>query len=110
MGDDGSAKFPTKKRKSISIEQKIVIIKKSEEREKLTEIGRRFGVSCSAINIIFKDKERIKTHVKDGWNIQQISACRRRPHILEEMEIFETEQTKTKEITLWVFLLFRKML
>lgn len=33
-----------------------------------------------------KDKEKIKTHVKDGLNIQQTFACRTHSHILEEME------------------------
>lgn len=76
----------SKKRRTITFEQKIDIIKKAEKGEKLASIGRKFGLSRSTINTIVKDKERIKMHVRDGINIRQISAARPRSGIMEEME------------------------
>ncbi|GLV42305.1 cag [Carabus blaptoides fortunei] len=85
MNDTESTKNP-KRRKTITFEQKLEIIKKSERGEKLASIGRSLGLTRSTINTIVKDKERIKTHIKDGLNIQLISASRARSTVMEEME------------------------
>ncbi|XP_045126278.1 CENPB DNA-binding domain-containing protein 1-like [Portunus trituberculatus] len=57
---DGSAS----KRKAITMEVKVDIIKRSQKGETPTNIGWSLGLSCSTVVIIIKDKERIMEHVK----------------------------------------------
>ena len=57
---DGSEK----KRKAISMETKVDIIKRSEKGETPTNIGNLLGLSQSTVATIIKDKNRIMEHVK----------------------------------------------
>ena len=59
---DGSA---SKKRKAITMEVKVDIIKKAQKEERPTNIGHSLGLSRSIVATIIKDKERIMEHVKE---------------------------------------------
>ncbi|XP_064092997.1 tigger transposable element-derived protein 1-like isoform X2 [Macrobrachium nipponense] len=58
---DGTA---LKKRKAITMDVKLDIIKRSEKGETNTEIGRSLGLSRTTVLSIVKDKQRILEHVK----------------------------------------------
>ena len=58
---DGSA---SKKRKAITMEVKLDIIKRSKNGKTPTKIGRSLGFSRSTVASILKDKERIIKHGK----------------------------------------------
>ena len=61
---DASASGASKKRKAITMELKLDIIKRSEKGETPTIIGKALNLSRSTVGTIVKDKERIKEHVK----------------------------------------------
>lgn len=46
-----------KERKSLSLETKVKIIKKMDNRGKATEVGRQFGLSESTVSTIMKNRE-----------------------------------------------------
>jgi len=80
---DGDA---SKKRKTITIELKMEIIKRSERGETPTNIGKVLGYSRSTIGTILKDKERIMEHVKGFVPMKATIITKQRSGLLIEME------------------------
>jgi len=80
---DGDA---SKKRKTITIELKMEIIKRSERGETPTNIGKALGFSRSTIGTIIKDKVRIMEHVKGSVPMQATIITKQRSGLLIEME------------------------
>ena len=79
---DGSEK----KRKAISMETKVDIIKRSEKGETPTNIGNLLGLSRSTVATIIKDKNRIMDHVKGSAPMQSTVITKQRSGLIIEME------------------------
>ncbi|XP_069824074.1 tigger transposable element-derived protein 1-like [Dendropsophus ebraccatus] len=54
----------SKKRKAITMEVKLDIIKRYDKGERATDIGRSLGLSRSTVATIIKNKDRILEHVR----------------------------------------------
>ena len=80
---DGSA---SKKRKAITIEVKLDIVKRYEKGETPTNIGRSLGFSRSTVATIIKDKDRILDHVKGSAPMQGTVITKQRSGLIIEME------------------------
>ncbi|XP_068208095.1 tigger transposable element-derived protein 1-like [Palaemon carinicauda] len=80
---DGSA---SKKRKAITMEVKLDIIKRSKNGETPTNIGRALGLSHSTVATILKDKERIVKHVKGSAPMISTVITKQRSGLIIEME------------------------
>lgn len=80
---DGSA---SKKRKAITMEVKMDIIKRSEKGETPTNVGRSLGLSRSTVATILKDKERIVEHVKGSAPMKATVITKQRSGLIIEME------------------------
>ena len=65
----------SKKRKSISMQTKVEIVKRSEKGETNTEIGRSLGLSRTTIVTIVKDKERIREHYGSVQPMKAMQVC-----------------------------------
>ncbi|XP_066122347.1 uncharacterized protein [Saccopteryx bilineata] len=80
---DGSA---SKKRKAITMEVKLDIVKRSEKGESATNIGHVLGLSRSTVATIIKDKDRILEHVKGSAPMKSTVITKQRSGIMIEME------------------------
>ena len=80
---DGSA---LKKRKAITMEVKLDIIKRSKNGKTPMNIGRLLGPSRSTVATIFKDKERIIEHVKGSAPMKATVVTKQRSSLITEME------------------------
>ena len=79
---DGSGK----KRKAITMEMKLDIVKRSERGESATNIGRALDLSRSTVATIIKDKVRILEHVKGSAPMQSTVITKQRSGLMIEME------------------------
>ncbi|XP_072000149.1 putative CENPB DNA-binding domain-containing protein 1 isoform X2 [Engystomops pustulosus] len=75
-----------KKRKTITMENKVEIIKRSERGETPSSIGRALGYSRSTIGTILKDKGRIMEHVKGHTPMNATIITKHRSGLIIEME------------------------
>lgn len=75
-----------KQRKSLSLEMKIKILKKMENRGKASEVGRQFGLSESTVRTIVKNRDKIMRSSEYGTPASAKKITRTRPAILEKME------------------------
>ena len=75
-----------KKRKAITMEIKVDIVKRSERGESTTNIGRALDLSRSIVATIIKDKERILSHVKGSAPMQSTVITKQRSGLLIETE------------------------
>lgn len=75
-----------KKRKVITLEEKLLIIQKYEEGQTLSGIARMFDMAVSTVNTIVKDKERIKDYVKDSATMKASVISKKRNNAFTEME------------------------
>ena len=75
-----------KKRKAITMETKVDIIKRSEKGETPTNIGNLLGLSRSTVATIIKDKQRIMEHVKGSAPMKSTVITKQRSGLLIEME------------------------
>ncbi|XP_072000501.1 tigger transposable element-derived protein 1-like [Engystomops pustulosus] len=82
-GNDGDT---SKKRKAITMENKVEIIKRSERGETPSSIGRELGYSRSTIGTILKSKARIMEHVKGHSPMNATIITKQRSGIIIEME------------------------
>ena len=82
----GSQGGSEKKRKAITMETKVDIIKRSEKGETATNIGNLLGLSRSTVATIIKDKERIMDHVKGSAPMHSTVITKQRSGLLIEME------------------------
>ncbi|XP_021923685.1 tigger transposable element-derived protein 1-like [Zootermopsis nevadensis] len=74
------------KRRSISLETKLDIIKRTERGQKQVDIARHYGVNRSSIATIIKDKERIVEAVKEAAPVLMSRIVKNRNFLLHEME------------------------
>lgn len=77
---------PKKARKSISLEQKLEILKKIDEGLRLKDVAKLFNLAPSTVVTIRKDKDKIKSSAKNATPLTAKLATRHRPHVMEEME------------------------
>uniref|UniRef100_K7F1A6 HTH CENPB-type domain-containing protein n=1 Tax=Pelodiscus sinensis TaxID=13735 RepID=K7F1A6_PELSI len=90
---DASAGETAKKRKTITMEEKVEIIKRSERGEKPSSIGRACGYSRSTIATILKDKDRVMEHVKGHTPMNATIITKQRSGLIIEME---------RLLTIWI--------
>ncbi|KAM4045427.1 tigger transposable element-derived protein 1-like [Anomaloglossus baeobatrachus] len=76
----------SKKRKAITMEVKVDIIRRSDKGETPTEIGRSLGLSRSTVVTIIKDKDRILEHVKGCAPMKATVITKQRSGLIIEME------------------------
>ncbi|KAG0717285.1 CENPB DNA-binding domain-containing protein 1 [Chionoecetes opilio] len=81
-----SAPKPKKCRKSINLETKLEVLKKSDEGMRLKDIANLFNLAPSTVVTIKKDKNKIKSSAKNATPLTAKLATRHRPPIMEEME------------------------
>ena len=81
-GDGGGSA----KRKAITMEVKLDIVKRSEKGEKPTNIGRLLNLSRSTVATIIKDKECILEHVKGSAPMKSTVITKQRSGLIIEME------------------------
>jgi hypothetical protein len=94
-----------KKRKTITLQQKLDIIKRSENGATAAEIGRVLGFQATTIRTILKDKEKIKEFGRVTTPANAAHLSRNRSTILVEMERlltlwFENELHKKQPVDL----------
>lgn len=75
-----------KKRRTVTLEQKLDIIKRSEEGATAVEIGRVLGFQATTVRTILKDKEKIKEFGRVATHLSAAHLSRNRSTILVEME------------------------
>ena len=83
---DTSASGASKKRKVITMEVKLDIIKRSEKGETPTIIGKALNLSRSTVGKIVKDKELILDHVKGSAPMKATFIMKQRNGLIIEME------------------------
>ncbi|XP_046382271.1 tigger transposable element-derived protein 1-like [Ischnura elegans] len=83
----------SKRRRTITLEEKIDIVKKYESGLTISNISRLLNMAVSTINTIVKDKERIKEHVKGSACMRSTIITKQRNCLLAEME---------KLLTVWM--------
>lgn len=62
----------TSKRKSLGIDEKVMLIRSIEAGVKLSEVGKRFGFSRSTVATIWKNKDKILQAMKDGKSFKKL--------------------------------------
>ena len=83
---DSSGGSGAKKRKAVTMEVKLDIIKRSQKGERPTDIGRSLGLSRTTVATIIKDKERIMEHVKGSAPMKATVITKQRSGLIVEME------------------------
>lgn len=76
----------SKKRKAITLEVKLNIVKRSEKGESATDIGRVLGLSRSTVATIIKNKGRILEHVKASAPMKSTVITKQRSGTIIKME------------------------
>ncbi|XP_069815138.1 tigger transposable element-derived protein 1-like [Dendropsophus ebraccatus] len=83
---DSADASASKKRKAITMEVKLDIIKRYDKGETGTDIGRSLGLSRSTVATIIKDKDRILEHVKGSAPMKATVITKQRSGLIIEME------------------------
>ena len=60
------------KRKSLCIDEKVLLIRAIEAGEKISDVGRRFGFSRSTVSTIWKNKEKILQAEESGKSSKKL--------------------------------------
>ncbi|XP_063622089.1 tigger transposable element-derived protein 4-like isoform X1 [Cydia splendana] len=60
------------KRKSLCIDEKVLLIRSIKAGEKISDVGRRFGFSRSTVSTIWKNKEKILQAEVDGKSAKKL--------------------------------------
>ncbi|XP_077137820.1 putative CENPB DNA-binding domain-containing protein 1 [Ranitomeya variabilis] len=84
--DSSDTSSESKKRKAITMEVKVDILRRSDKGETPTEIGRSLGLSRSTVATIIKDKDRILEHVKGSAPMKATVITKQRSGLIIEME------------------------
>ena len=79
---NGSAK----KRQVISMETKVMIIKKLDSGEKMVNVARTFNINRFTVGTIYKNKDRIMEYVKSAVPMQSTIISKNRGKLIEETE------------------------
>ncbi|CAI9562404.1 unnamed protein product [Staurois parvus] len=82
-----------RKEKTISLEDKVEIIKRSESGEKSSSICKAYGYAPSTISTILKDKSRIMEHVKCYIPTNATIITKQRSGLIIKME---------RMLTIWI--------
>ncbi|XP_053145994.1 tigger transposable element-derived protein 1-like isoform X2 [Hemicordylus capensis] len=77
---------PPKKRRTITMQTKMEIIKRAEKGERPSQIGRALAIPRTTIVCILKDKKRIQEHVKGSACMQSTVITKRRVGIIAQVE------------------------
>ncbi|XP_077592789.1 putative CENPB DNA-binding domain-containing protein 1 [Stigmatopora nigra] len=77
---------PAKKRKAITMEVKLDIVKRSKRGETPTSIGRALDLSRSTVATIIKDQDRILEHVKASPHMKSTIISKQNGGLMMEME------------------------
>ncbi|KAM9794182.1 jerky protein homolog-like isoform 1-T2 [Syngnathus typhle] len=77
---------PSKKRKAITMEVKLDIVKRSKRGETPTNIGRVLDLSRSTVATIIKDQDRILEHVKASPHMKSTIISKQYSGLMMEME------------------------
>uniref|UniRef100_A0A3P8SAK2 HTH CENPB-type domain-containing protein n=1 Tax=Amphiprion percula TaxID=161767 RepID=A0A3P8SAK2_AMPPE len=83
---DSSGGSALKKRKAISMEVKLDIIRRSEKGERPTNIGRLLGLNRTTVSTIIGDKKRILEHVRRSAPMKSTVITKQRSGLILEME------------------------
>ncbi|XP_061655339.1 tigger transposable element-derived protein 1-like [Phyllopteryx taeniolatus] len=83
---DSSNGRASKKRKSITMEVKLDIVKRSKRGETPTNIGRVLDLSRSTVATIIKDQDRILEHVKASPHMKSTIISKQNSGLMMEME------------------------
>lgn len=75
----------SKRRKALSMELKLDVLKRIDTGEKQADVARSHQLSRSTVSTILKDKDRIMDHIKSCKNMQAPIICKR-SKIIEEIE------------------------
>ncbi|XP_046392265.1 tigger transposable element-derived protein 1-like [Ischnura elegans] len=107
-GDAGGSSDVKKKRKTVTLEQKLDIIKRSEEGATAAEIGRVLGFQATTVRTILKDKVKIKEFGRIATPRTAAHLSRNRSTVSVEMERlltlwYENEMQKTQPVDLLRF-------
>ena len=76
----------SKKRKAITMEMKLDIIKQSKNGKTATNIGLSLGLSRSTVDTIIRDQEQIVEHVKGSAPMKATVITKQRSGLIIEME------------------------
>ncbi|XP_045489725.1 uncharacterized protein LOC111001690 isoform X3 [Pieris rapae] len=60
------------KRKSLCINEKVLLIRAIETGEKISDVAKRFGFSCSTVSTIWKNKEKILQAKAEGKSSKKL--------------------------------------
>ena len=83
---DCSSSTSATKRKAISMETKVAIIKKLDGGEKMVNVARTFMMNRSTVGTIYKSKDRVMEHVKSAVPMQSTIISKKRGKLIEETE------------------------
>uniref|UniRef100_A0A8C4RA68 HTH CENPB-type domain-containing protein n=1 Tax=Eptatretus burgeri TaxID=7764 RepID=A0A8C4RA68_EPTBU len=76
----------TKKRRPLTLEKKLDIIKRSDRGENLSQIGRSLDLNRSTVGTIIKDKTRILQHIKGSAPMKSTIITKQRSGVIANME------------------------
>uniref|UniRef100_UPI00358E7BA4 tigger transposable element-derived protein 1-like isoform X2 n=1 Tax=Myxine glutinosa TaxID=7769 RepID=UPI00358E7BA4 len=76
----------TKKRRPLTMEKKLDIIKRSDKGETLSQIGRSLDLNRSTVGTIVKDKTRILQHIKGSAPMKSTIITKQRSGVIADME------------------------
>ncbi|XP_036364351.1 tigger transposable element-derived protein 1-like [Octopus sinensis] len=77
----------TAKRHAITLEDKLIMIKRHEKGEKVVAIARSFGMSRTTVSTIVHNKDKILAHIKsEAPGMKNTVINKKRGRIYEEME------------------------
>ncbi|KAI8747737.1 tigger transposable element-derived protein 1, partial [Biomphalaria glabrata] len=79
-------KADSKRRKTITMEVKLDIVKRYDLGETATNIGRSLGLSRSTVSTIIKEKDRILEHVRGSAAMTSTVITKQRNRLILEME------------------------
>ncbi|XP_017778301.1 PREDICTED: uncharacterized protein LOC108563966 [Nicrophorus vespilloides] len=91
----------TKKRRSLSFQTKVEILKLADQGQTTSEIATLYGLNRSTISTILKDKIKILDHVISSGSVDSYIVSKKRGSVIEEMErllkLWISECSKTNE-------------
>lgn len=93
ISGNGVQKQPPKKRKVISLELKLDIIKRLEAGEKNVEISKSLGLATSTIGTIAENRQKIKSSLEKVTPLSAKNVSRQRSSVMEELE---------KTLSIWI--------
>ena len=81
-----SAGESEKKRKPITFETKVTMIKRVDGGERVADVARSFNVNRSTVATIYKKKASIMEHMKGAVPMEALCLSKKRGKVIQEME------------------------